>query len=49
LMSWRSVLFVGETGISGEIRRSVTSYWQTLSYDFVYSTHRHEQDSNSQL
>jgi hypothetical protein len=36
VISWRSVLLVEETGVSGENHRQVT-------------THRHEQDLNSQL
>ena len=39
VISWWSVLFVEETG---ENHRPVTSYWQTLSYNVVSSTPRHE-------
>jgi hypothetical protein len=42
VISWRSVLFVDETGIPRENRR------QTLSH-VVSSTPRHERGSNSQL
>jgi hypothetical protein len=32
VISWRSVLLVGETGVLGNNHRPVTSHWQTLSY-----------------
>ena len=38
--SWRSVLFVEETGVPGENHRPVASHWQTLSYNIVSSTPR---------
>ena len=44
-LSWRSVLLVEETG---ENYRAIENHWQTLSYDVVSSTPRHERDSNSQ-
>jgi hypothetical protein len=47
-ISWRSVLLVEETGVSGENHRPVTSHWQTLSHIVVSSTHRHAWGSNSQ-
>jgi hypothetical protein len=31
LISWRSVLMVGETGVPEENHRPVPSHWQTLS------------------
>jgi hypothetical protein len=37
---WRSVLFVEETGVSGENHQPVTSYWQTLSHNTLSSTPR---------
>jgi hypothetical protein len=40
-ISWRSVLFVEETGVPGENNRPVISHWQTLSHN-VSSTPRHE-------
>jgi len=46
VISWRSVLFMEETG---ENHRPVTSYLQTLSHNVVSSTPRDERDSNSQL
>jgi len=46
---WQSVLFVEETGVSGENQRPVASQWQTLSHNVVSSTHRHEREPNSQL
>jgi len=49
LISWRSVILVGETGVPAENRRPVASHWQTLSHNVVSSTPRHERDSNSQL
>ena len=49
VISWRSVLFVGETGVSRENHQLVTSHWQTLSHNVVSRTTRLEWDSNSQL
>ena len=48
VISWRSVLLVGEIRVPGENYRPVTSHWQTLSHNVVSSTPRHERDSNSQ-
>ena len=48
VISWRSVLLVGEIGVPGENYRPVTSHWQTLLHNVVSSTPRHERDSNSQ-
>ena len=48
VMSWRSVLFVEETGVLRENHRPVASR-QTLSHNVVSSTSRHERGSNSQL
>ena len=48
VISWRSVLLVDETGVSGENHRSVASHWQILSHNVVLSTPRHERGSNSQ-
>jgi hypothetical protein len=36
VISWRSVLFVEETGVPGENHRPVASHWQTLSHDVVH-------------
>jgi hypothetical protein len=47
VISWRSVLLVGEIRVPGENYRPVTSHWQTLSHNVVSSTPRHERDSNS--
>jgi hypothetical protein len=47
-ISCRSVLLVGERGVTGEKHWPVTSHWQTLSDNVVSSTPRHERDSNSQ-
>ena len=38
VISWRSVLFVEETGVPGENHRSVASHWQILSHTDVSST-----------
>jgi len=46
VISWRSVLLPEETG---ENHRPVASHWQTLSYNVVLSTPRHERRSHSQL
>ena len=35
-ISWQSVLFVEETGVSRENHRPVASYWQTLSHNIVH-------------
>jgi hypothetical protein len=35
---------VEETGVPGENHRPVASHWQTLSYNVVSSTPRHERD-----
>jgi len=40
VISWRSVLFVEETGVHGENRQPVTSDGQTLSHNVVLSTPR---------
>ena len=40
---------MGESGVPGENHQSVASHWQTVSYNCVSSTPRHEWDSNSQL
>jgi len=49
VLSWLSVLLVGETGVPGENHRPVSSHWQTLSHNAVSSTPRHDWSSNSQL
>jgi len=50
LISWRSVLLVEETGVSGENHRPVASHGQTLSHNFVSSIKytSPERGSNSQ-
>jgi len=48
VISWRSVLLVEETRVPGENERPTTSHWQTLSYNVVSSTLRHEGNRNSQ-
>jgi len=48
VISWRSVLLVEETGVSGENHRPSASHSQTLSHNVVSSTPRHERDSKSQ-
>ena len=40
VISWGSVLLVGETGVPGESHRPVASHWQTLSHNVISSTHR---------
>ena len=37
-ISWRSVLLVEETGVSGENHWTAASHWQTLSHNVVSST-----------
>ena len=41
-ISWRSVLLVEETEVSGENHRPVASHWQTLSHNAVSSTSKIE-------
>jgi hypothetical protein len=40
VISWRSVLLVEETGVSGENHRPVASHRQTVSHNVVSSTPR---------
>jgi hypothetical protein len=40
VISWRLVLLVDETGVSGENHRPAASHWQTLSHNVVSSTPR---------
>ena len=53
VISWRSILLVGETRVPGVNHRPVANLtnfvWQTLSLMFVSITPRYERDSNSQL
>ena len=35
VISWRSVLLMEETGVSGENHRPATSHWQTVSHNVV--------------
>jgi hypothetical protein len=46
VISWRSVLFVEETGGPRERFRLVASHRQTLPHNVVSSTPRHEWGSN---
>jgi Leucine-rich repeat (LRR) protein len=36
VISWRSVLFVEETGVPGETHRPAASHWQSLSHNVVH-------------
>jgi hypothetical protein len=45
---WWSVLLLEETGVPVENQKTTASQLQTLSYNFVSSAPRHEQDSNPQ-
>jgi hypothetical protein len=49
VISWQSVLLVEETGVPTENHRPVASHRQTLSYNVVSSTPRHERGLYSQL
>jgi hypothetical protein len=40
VISWQSVLLVGETGVPRENYRPIASHWQTLSHNVVSSTPR---------
>ena len=44
VISWPSVLLVGETGALRENHQPDASHWQTLSHKVVSSTPRHERD-----
>jgi hypothetical protein len=46
VISWRSVLSVEETEVPGGNYWPVRSHWQTLSYNIVSSTPRHEQGTD---
>ena len=43
---WRSVLLVEETGVPGENHQPLANHSQTVSYNVVSRTPRHERDSN---
>ena len=49
VISWRSVLLVGETIVPGENHRPDVSHLQSLLHSVVSSTPRPDRDSNSQL
>ena len=49
VLSWRSVLFIEETGVPGKNHRPFPNHCQTWSHNVVSSTPRHERGSNSQL
>jgi len=40
VITWRSVLLMEGTGVSGENHRPSASHWQTLSHNVVSSTPR---------
>ena len=44
--SWRSVLLVKETGVSGEYHWPAASHWQPLLHNVASSIPPHEWDSN---
>jgi hypothetical protein len=46
VISWQSVLLMGETGVPGENHRPVASHCQTLLHNVVSSTPCHEQGSD---
>jgi hypothetical protein len=39
VISWRLVLLVGETGVTGENHRHAASRWQVLSHNFYQLVH----------
>ena len=49
IISWRSLLLVEETRVSGENHWPAVSHWQTLSHNVVWSTPCHEWDLNSHV
>ena len=42
VISWRSLLLVGDIGVPRKNRQPVASHWQTLSHNVVSTTPRHE-------
>ena len=48
VISWQSVLLVEETSVPGDNNQSVASRWQTLLFNVVSSTPRHDRGLNSQ-
>ena len=44
VISWRSVLLLEETGVSGENNRPAANHWQNLSREVVSSAPRNEWD-----
>ena len=44
--SWRSVLLVEETGVPGGSHGPAARHRQILAHNVVWSTPRHERDSN---
>ena len=49
VISWRSVLLVGETRVPVENHRPAECLLQTFSHDVASITPLHKRDSNSQL
>jgi hypothetical protein len=49
VLSWWSVLLVGETRVPGENQWPAVGHWQTWSHNVILSTPCHERDLNSQL
>jgi hypothetical protein len=47
IISWRSVLLIGETAVPGENHRPGLRHWQTLLHNVVSSPPGHERDSDS--
>ena len=47
VISWQSVLLLGETEVTSEYHRPVASHWQILSHIVVSRPHRHEWHCNS--
>jgi hypothetical protein len=47
IISWRSVLLIGETAVPGENHRPGLRHWQTLSHNVVSSPPGRERDSDS--
>ena len=47
VISWRSVLLVEETGVSGENHRFAVCDCQPLPHNVVSSTPRHDRNSNN--
>jgi hypothetical protein len=49
VISWQSVLLMGETGVTGENLRPATNHRKNVSHNVLLNTPCHERYSRSQL